>query len=780
MPRLPFRFNFRSKLLVLFFLSSILPLSLVAILVTNIVKSQYQEQLEISFNRNADLQKQILLYFFESNRSWIRSLTAQDILLDEVKKHAVGQPFAEGKIFASLVSVRRENSFIERAYVLDESGKVIISTATDDLGSFVQTPPFFSVPLKERSPYLGTITVSSYGKRVIPLSAPFIRKSDNTAIGVLVVELNVSIIKALLERSLFIGQPEVEEGVLMGGETYIVDDDGFPLTKLKFGVPSKNIIVTYPVEMCQEKGLGVTGLWTNYSGQKVFGVSQCIQVSDFKWTLIVEEVVDEAFRVGNQLGITIFMITLSVGLILGFVIFQTSKSITSPIESLRVGAQEIGRGHLDYRLKLYTGDELENLADSFNEMANNLKEHIQQLEEQRERLDLTAKLLLRRDLDIREMNDALEKDKEEIMAERNKLEVIISGITDAVIAVDLKRNILIFNKAAENITGFTAEAVLGKPIDQVIQVFDKEGKVKPLDYCPIQTGDSEGVLLNKENLKTVGFNNKETYVNLIAGQIREGININLGCILTLHDVSKERELAEMRLDFVSMAAHELRTPLTTIMGYLSVFVEENREILNREQMTFLTRINIAAKQLASLVENLLNVSRIERGALTLGIEPVDWTTTAKQMVEEFMIHAKDKDLKLTFVKPARKVPEIKADKLRIMEVLSNLLSNAINHTQSGGKVKVWLEPKNKEVITHVQDTGIGIPKEAQPHLFTKFFRVSGILEQGSKGTGLGLYISKAIVEMHHGKIWAESELGKGSTFSFSLPILQPDLPKKHT
>ncbi|MBI4040073.1 PAS domain-containing sensor histidine kinase [Candidatus Daviesbacteria bacterium] len=256
----------------------------------------------------------------------------------------------------------------------------------------------------------------------------------------------------------------------------------------------------------------------------------------------------------------------------------------------------------------------------------------------------------------------------------------------------------------------------------------------------------------------------------MAAMIKEGAKSNLGSIITIHDVSEEHELETMKMDFVSMAAHELRTPLTSIKGYLSVFINENKDKFDNDQMMFLNRINISAEQLTGLIENLLNVSRIERGVVTLNPEQVNWAENLQAVVNEFKNRAEEKRIDLSFTPATVPLPTIKVDKIRINEVLGNLLSNAIAYTQPGGKVIVWAESDGKNIATHIKDTGEGIPKEAIPHLFTKFFRVSGVLEQGSKGTGLGLYISKSIIEMHHGKIWVESELGKGSTFSFSLPI----------
>lgn len=357
----------------------------------------------------------------------------------------------------------------------------------------------------------------------------------------------------------------------------------------------------------------------------------------------------------------------------------------------------------------------------------------------------------------------------ELKTERNKLAVTLASIVDGVIAVDLNRNIIIFNKAVEKLTGYKISEVLGKPIDQIIKIFDNVTELSPNTYSPISSASFEGIVYNKEGVKLIGLNGKEAFVNLVVGQIKEGKEANLGCILTLYDVSKEKQLEEMKLDFVSMAAHELRTPLTSIKGYMYIFLRDYRDSLNSQQITLLSRINISTQRLVSLVENLLNVTRIERGTLTISLSEIDWIDNTEEAISEIIDQAKDKKIELNFLKPKESPLDVTVDKSRINEVLLNLLANAISYTNSGGKVTVWIERKGNEIITHIQDNGQGIPKEALPYLFTKFFRVSGNLEQGSKGTGLGLFIAKSIVEMHKGKIWVNSQLGKGSTFSFSLP-----------
>ena len=377
--------------------------------------------------------------------------------------------------------------------------------------------------------------------------------------------------------------------------------------------------------------------------------------------------------------------------------------------------------------------------------------------------------ILRHAPGVKQISNETNLEKLAIASERNKLATILSGISDVVIAVDRSLNILTFNISAEKLTGYSASFAIGKTIDKIIKIFDKDTEVLPSDYCPIKTNGSEDMAFSRKDLKVIGARGKKSFVNLSSSQIKEGKDVNLGCILTLHDITKEKQLEEMKIDLVSMVAHELRTPLTSIRGYLSVFMQENKEKFDSTQNLFLHRINIAVQQLMGLTENLLSASRIERGVFAISMQTIDWVANASDVFDEFLERAKDKKINLIFVKPQQNSFFVKADKVRINEVLLNLLSNAISYTDTSGKITVTIEQIGQEVITHVNDTGVGIPKNAIPHLFTKFFRVSGELSGGVKGTGLGLYISKAIVEKHGGRIWVESDVGKGSTFSFSLP-----------
>lgn len=357
-----------------------------------------------------------------------------------------------------------------------------------------------------------------------------------------------------------------------------------------------------------------------------------------------------------------------------------------------------------------------------------------------------------------------------LVAERNKLSITLAGITEGVFVVDKEGVISFFNPAAEKLFGMKESEVLGKKANDILQIFDVEGKILVEYFFPKEKLSKDMVTYTRNGVRIQHPDGLVVYANLIAANIVEGEGINLGAIVTLHDVSKEKDLEEMKLDFVSMAAHELRTPLTSIRGYLSVLQEETKGTLKEEQSSFLDKAFISSTQLAALVENLLSVSRIERGALQIQAQVTDWEPLIDEAFNNFLPQAKERQVALTYAKPKTKIPLVMVDKFRISEVVSNLIGNALNYTPAGGSVEVSLETKEEEVITHVKDTGPGIPESALPKLFTKFFRVSGVLEQGSKGTGLGLYISKAIVDMHKGRIWVDSKLGQGSTFSFSVPV----------
>lgn len=237
------------------------------------------------------------------------------------------------------------------------------------------------------------------------------------------------------------------------------------------------------------------------------------------------------------------------------------------------------------------------------------------------------------------------------------------------------------------------------------------------------------------------------------------------------EIANERlkKMDEMKDEFISIASHDLNTPIAAIEGYLSMILDEKIvPVEDPKAKEYLQRVYESSKRLAALVEDLLNVSRIEQGRLVVTHQPLDFQELVEQIVKEWEMKAKEQGLSLRFIPSPQALSKIYADPNRLSQVVTNLISNAIKYS-SRGEIKISLKEEGGNIIFEVADQGVGISKKDLVHLFEKFYRVSSQPVKGVPGTGLGLYITKAIVELHGGTISVESEEGKGSTFRVTLP-----------
>lgn len=234
-----------------------------------------------------------------------------------------------------------------------------------------------------------------------------------------------------------------------------------------------------------------------------------------------------------------------------------------------------------------------------------------------------------------------------------------------------------------------------------------------------------------------------------------------------------KSVDQMKTDFMNMAAHELKTPLVPMVGYLHMIDKEKLSDKDKESIDIALR---NTKRLQRLVEDVLDIAKLESKVMKFNMENVQLANLVKDSVASAEPLAKEKELTLK-TEVSEKLPPISGDEGRLTQVLTNLINNAIKFTDQGG-VTVEARAEEDNVVVHVKDTGIGIAEEDKAELFTKFFQVDTSARRKHGGTGLGLAICKEIVEAHNGKIWVESELGKGSTFSFSLPIEGKDEASK--
>ncbi len=433
----------------------------------------------------------------------------------------------------------------------------------------------------------------------------------------------------------------------------------------------------------------------------------------------------------------IALLGLGPAIILG-VLFAELLAI--PIRRLHQAILKIGAGHLDTRVKFSRISEFREMGDAINAIAINLQQTLSEKE----------------------------GENEAIAAERNKLTSVLNNMSDGVFALDRTDRIMLFNRAASKITNRSIDTVAGRPLEEVLPMH-KSGKPVLIDWLSranpsaVQTqqwGDLE--------LATHGGEIRRISLEVVTlPQDPNGIRM-LG---TFHDLTRDLELEDKELNFVALAAHELRTPLTTIKGYLDILDSEIGKEMDADHRQILERSMMGVNELTHLINNLLNVSRIESGELNYQFETTDWAEFLKDLGVELERRATHHSRKLVFKIPTS-LPNVSVDHIAISEVFYNLIDNAIHYTKNGDTITLSVTLSHNGLETTVTDTGEGIPKEAQGKIFEKFYRVGGLKSKG--GTGLGLYICKQIAEAHHGYMWVESEPGKGTSFGLHLPIAEVD------
>lgn len=343
---------------------------------------------------------------------------------------------------------------------------------------------------------------------------------------------------------------------------------------------------------------------------------------------------------------------------------------------------------------------------------------------------------------------------------------ILEGIADGVVVVGVQGEIVLLNRAAEEILGVEASRLIGKSVNDFGEAAPEDRALRGLSAIRKWLAQPWSSLAESRLEDRYESEGRVINVHVSAVQMRGEI---LGAVAVLRDVTKEVEADRAKTEFISTVSHELRTPMTSIQGYTDLLLMGAVGQLNENQQRFLGIIKSNVNRLSHLVGDLLDISRIESGRLGLELETLQMEELVNQVTTAMRAQFTTRRILLTTdIVPG--LPPIRGDRKRLTQVLSNLLENACHYTLPGGQVTVSVCLEGDEVRTDVRDTGIGISVEDQKHLFERFFRSEHPVVMETQGTGLGLAIVKSLVEMHQGRIWFQSELGKGSTFSFALPV----------
>ena len=243
----------------------------------------------------------------------------------------------------------------------------------------------------------------------------------------------------------------------------------------------------------------------------------------------------------------------------------------------------------------------------------------------------------------------------------------------------------------------------------------------------------------------------------------------IGAILDFADITKEKEIDRAKTEFASLASHQLRTPLSSLSLASELLFPEIKGKLDKEQNKYLRIIDDSVKEMIVLTEELLNISRIEMGTLAVTPEPTNLNSFLDDLLKNFSIQISSKKLEL-IKNFDENIPKINIDQKLFRQVVDNLISNAIKYNKNNGKIEVSVKTNKDDIVICVSDSGYGIPKHQHSQIFKKFFRSDNVLKSETKGTGLGLYIVKSLVEQYGGQISFESEENKGSAFCFTVPL----------
>lgn len=397
-----------------------------------------------------------------------------------------------------------------------------------------------------------------------------------------------------------------------------------------------------------------------------------------------------------------------------------SKTFTGPIKEVTSKAERLAKGDYGQTIPVKSKDEVGQLTEMFNYLTVRLKSTL-----------------------------------DEMYREKNKVETILTNMTDGIIAVNAEGTVIHANPAAYNIFDISKDELYNKDFDEV------SGKLElGISFNDLLT-DSEN------NFNILNINNRIIKVSVVP--IVNEHSKTEGTMLVLQDVTEQEKLDKMRKEFVANVSHELRTPLTTIKSYTETLLDgamENKEYT----INFLKVINSESERMTRLVKDLLQLSKLDYDKMEWNMKRLNILNIIRDCVVKMEISARQKDQAIFFEAPDE-LCEIEGDKDRIEQVIINIISNAIKYTPENGNIKVTANRLEGKVQIKISDTGMGIPKDDLPRLFERFYRVDKARSRAMGGTGLGLSIAKNIVEAHKGSIRIESEYGKGTDVIISFPCI---------
>lgn len=664
--------------------------------------------------------------------------------------------------------------------LLDHTGKIVYSSVPGKIGMDESFKDYF---IKVRNEgYFGKMHYSKeFGEAIFEVSAPVIDNESSSLLGIVVNKVSGTTL-VNVTRSRWLEKHGIAELSVVGsyffgkktkdkvkkqndnsGDVYIVNENKHAITLPKWATSGilEFVVDTEPVRNALENGKEMLGIYNDYRGVSIIGASTFIE--EVNWVVLIEKDLDHTFALLFKLKAQ--MVTFTI-IILGVIIFAStrfSKNFTAPLKLLLKATKMQSAGHSSYRIENIANDEFGILEKSFNKMFDDIQK---------------------------------------ITISRNFFERVLKGMSDSVIVTDLNFKIKLVNPTTLNLLGYSEDEL----IDRSFFTLFFEGNIllnlrNLITTRLIKTGSvfiaknhnaiyktkgGHGIDVNFSSFFTKDCRHKEHISDCdLLEKLQSCLNckeiriVNIAHDITQHKMTEAKlneakEAAEysasVRIQFLANMSHELRTPLNTILGMTEVLQDGVYGDLNEKQTKSLRSIDSGGRHLLELINDILDVSKIEAGMMKIEIT----TTSVKAVCDASMLFvkqmAKNKNIKVK-TRIDENVVKVQADELRMKQILVNLLSNAVKFTNEGGMVGLDVigKPDEKKIYFVVHDNGIGIKKDEIGKLFEPFTQVGGVANNSHAGTGLGLSLVKQMVELHGGKVFVESEYGNGSKFSIVLP-----------
>lgn len=590
---------------------------------------------------------------------------------------------------------------------------------------------YFRRAVEGKEPYVSDVFVTAAGNPAVIVSAPILAPGDEV-LGVVGGALSLTRIHSLLR--------EVAETVSAFG--ILVDKRGVLIAHPKAElVARRQSFATLPyVQEALAGRSGTQEAWNSVEQeQRLVGY---VPVRGLGWAVLISSPLAQVYTPIRRLRGALLTIA---GLVVGAALLVSVRigiGIARPLDHLAAAAGRLADGDLSASVDIRRRDEFGRLGNVFNTMAARLAVLTRNLEAQVE--DRT------RDLD----------------RQRAHLEAVLAGIGDGVCVTDATGHVLMWNRAAETITGMPAAAMVGTRFPGPLRLVREDAIVEDFSQTTMKLALERGESITSTETRVARPDGTRVPIAMTAAPVRDSSEVVKGCVEVFRDVSREREIDRMKSEFVSTVSHELRTPLTSIRAY----AETLRDLVGEDPtvLEFLTVIEEESVRLTRLINDLLNLSRIESGRVQFKREAVALEPLVRRVVQISQPRAAASDVRIEVDVPGD-LPPVRGDGDSIQQVLTNLIDNGIKYNRRGGRVAVraWLDGG---VAVEVRDTGLGMSPSAVRRLGERFFRVDSSETRRVGGTGLGVRLVTEVLAAHGAKLEVESEEGKGSAFRFVLPL----------